>query len=512
MKRKLLTWCLCLALMMTCIPLASLAQSDAADTSEFVTVNLLVPGDPNENGFHLKVQDEWNKVFREKLNCEVVLNYITWNDWETRYNLMLLSGEGLDLVTVGTWLDLWGNITRGAFADLTDLLPAYAPGIWQDRSQDEWDQIKVDGKIHFVPQTRYDQWVDQGIMYRKDWAEAFGIALPITTWEGITEYFTKVKETYPDIIPFDTHNNRKENWWGWVQSHTDHALMEMVNTGFTNIFFSKSAEDMTVVCPVFEDTMLDFARMMKKWQDDGIYRKDVLNTTHDDWALFLEGRNGGWGRHTNSYLGDWKKFEEKNPGADMQMFAFADESGNLTYTDPANDGMAVSYFSKHPERALMVLDLIYSDPQLYRLMQYGIEGENYFINEDGLRCGYSVDGDYPFPDGVDKTYWSNMWGMRISAFEVPGTGRNPHYEEVVAHKESMAKLFPFVGFAFNAEPVQSELAQVAEIVNRYMPQITYGLAADAEKTVEDFRNALKSAGVDTVMDEIQKQLDAKYGK
>ena len=41
-----------------------------------------------------------------------------------------------------------------------------------------------------------------------------------------------------------------------------------------------------------------------------------------------------------------------------------------------------------------------------------------------------------------------------------------------------------------------------------MPLIAFGKTDNPEATVEEFRSALKAAGYDTVMEELQKQMDA----
>ena len=44
---------------------------------------------------------------------------------------------------------------------------------------------------------------------------------------------------------------------------------------------------------------------------------------------------------------------------------------------------AIPYCADEPERAMMVLNAIYSQPDLYNTLIYGIEGEDYTKNADG---------------------------------------------------------------------------------------------------------------------------------
>jgi hypothetical protein len=45
-----------------------------------------------------------------------------------------------------------------------------------------------------------------------------------------------------------------------------------------------------------------------------------------------------------------------------------------------------------------------------------------------------------------------------------------------------------------------------------MPRITYGEVASVEDTVAEFRTALKTAGIDALISEVQAQVDASLQK
>ena len=63
--------------------------------------------------------------------------------------------------------------------------------------------------------------------------------------------------------------------------------------------------------------------------------------------------------------------------------------GNLTIVGTGkmynytNSIAAISGFSENKEAALKVLNEMYANKELYRLIQYGFEGEHYIINDDG---------------------------------------------------------------------------------------------------------------------------------
>jgi putative aldouronate transport system substrate-binding protein len=144
----------------------------AIDTSEFVVIDHVVLGDPDANDNWRVVQDEANKYLESKINAHHELNWTGWTDYKSKYDMMVASGEELDLVDcASTWLDLWPHASKGAWYILDDLLPVYAPLTWAEISPDVWDCAKYKGQIVCIPEDCYPQAVNHGLFYRGDWAK-----------------------------------------------------------------------------------------------------------------------------------------------------------------------------------------------------------------------------------------------------------------------------------------------------------------------------------------------------
>ena len=59
--------------------------------------------------------------------------------------------------------------------------------------------------------------------------------------------------------------------------------------------------------------------------------------------------------------------------------------------------------------------------------------------------------------------------------------------------------------------IQSNINNINEIHDNYMKKISYGkYDGSAEDIVAEYRAALQSAGFETVLEELQKQVDAVY--
>ena len=126
---------------------------------------------------------------------------------------------------------------------------------------------------------------------------------------------------------------------------------------------------------------MNFAKNQKAWSDAGYWREDVLNYSGSVLDELKEGLTGAHQHHTQTWLGNRHLVEEKQPGADTQFFWFGKEMDNLVKLNITHGAMAVAAKSENPERALMVYDLMRNDPEIYRLLTLGIEGQQYVINE-----------------------------------------------------------------------------------------------------------------------------------
>ena len=484
-----------------------------ADTSEHVVLTYYVTGDVPTN----KTNDVL-AVFNEKLtaaiNAEIQVQWIEWADWQTKYNLGLAMQDGsIDLIGTATdWLDAWPNSEKGAFYPLSeDLLKTYAPKTWASVSPEHWDKCKFNGTIYFMPEDNYAQWTNHGFQYRGDWAKAAGLETGVHSWEDLGKYFQYVKDTYPDVVPWDAsasgNSFADQLIWGWAASKTGALGIEGLPVP---LFFGVSKDDPYTLSKFFleGEDLVNFAKLMKQWNDAGYWREDVLNYTGDTRAQMEEGLTAADQHHTQTWMGERYKMNTKQPGSDLGFFWFGEESGTLVSLNITHGAMAVAAQSKHPERALMAYDLIRNDPTFYRLFNYGIEGQQYIINENGLMARpatYTEDA----VDGINLNYW---WG-RNDALELHSALVDwDAYNALVAEYAKVKIEYPYGKVVFNREPIATELDNLTNVFKTYGNVITFGKAADPVAYVAEFRQALKDAGYEKALAEIQSQIDAVYKK
>ncbi len=165
--------------------------------------------------------------------------------------------------------------------------------------------------------------------------------------------------------------------------------------------------------------------------------------------------------------------------------------------------MGLSATSRNPERAMMLLELMSLPAQegeayneLFNTFHFGIEGTHWEYLEDGRRHQISTDLYFP---GID-------WGFGCQFSAVPQDTMDVDVYEQQAQYNANAKLSPAYGFAFNPAPVQDEIANCSNIIAEYQRRLALGTITDAE--YDEFVARMDAAGADTIIAEMQAQLDA----
>lgn len=490
------------------------------DTSEHVVITYMTTGEP-PSGTKEKFDEmmvELNAILTEKVNAELQIYFIPWTDYLSNYNLTLASMDGtVDLVgTASDWLDAWPNAKNGAFLELSeDMLKTYAPQTWESVPAENWDLCKYNGDIYLMPEDNYAQWTNHGYIYRLDYAKEAGLADGVHSWADLTEYFRYVKEAYPDIIPWDSDGTQYATMaGGYIQSNSNYVSIDGLNSG---AMWGGTKDDLyTIYSPYVTETdlLVEYAKMMKEWDEIGVWKTDVLNNTvstnRDDYRI---GRVAAEQHHTQTWT-DLVSHTPANtiyaddPDAETGFFYFGEESQNVVALSITHGAMAVSAGSKNPERALMVYDLLRNDPDCYKLLCYGIQGVSWDLDESGLRIlpeGYNQD-----TDNINGT--TNYWWGRNDDLEIRDASRN--WDEIDKLYDEYDKIkieYPYGQFVADVDLIQSQINNINEIHTNYMKQIAFGkYTGTAEDIVAEYQAALEAAGINEVTAELQRQFDELY--
>lgn len=482
------------------------AGSEANSLNHHVIITYLTPGNKPKDSGTSEMLEKLNERLTKLVNAELIIYYIPWNNYQTNYNLKLAENDGsIDLIGTATdWLDAWKNASLGGFMPLSDeMIQTYAPETWKAVSKEHWDECRLNGDIYLIPEDSYTQWTNHGFMYRADWAREAGLN-GVHSWEDLTKYLDYAKNV-KKVMPWASNGSASTyHPEGYIRSKSDFVIADGITA--TNMFGVRKSNLREFYSPFLEgNELVEYAKLMRKWNLNGYWPSDVLTGSagyDDSRDLFCAGKSAVEQHHTQTwYTQVYTRLKENVPGADSGFFWFGEESQNVVYQTITHGAMAISAASKHPERALMVYDLLRNDEECYNLINYGIEGVHYRKNNRGL---------IEMIPGAKKIVTDFWWG-RNDKRELRDTQTAWEVFDEINRVYSKCKIdYPLSQVVWDLSNVSSELDAVADLYGQYMGNICYGQKDNPVEYVAEFRRELKKAGIEKIISEFQRQLNSYY--
>ncbi len=463
---------------------AAAVHADELDTSEEVQLVMYVVSD-RPAGQDI-VDENMNAYFKEKLNCTLQINWIGWAEYANKYPMLYSSGEKFDMAYCATWLNFANLARRGAFKDLSELLPKYAPDNFALQSESALQQATIDGALYAVP-TLLPTYITYGPIYRGDIADEAGIEGDLDTWEKIEAYGDYIKANHPELEVIDLYQGNVELSLQWERFQGNFEI----DSGNRYIFYDPSEEHPTVF-PVYDDpTFPEFVDMCARWSEKGFWSKSALSDTDS-----TKTQNGKAALRFHN-IDNWVNYAVIHPEWDFRYAAMTKDIAHLPYTQ---DCMVIPNTAEHPERALALWNLLTTDQEAYDTFFYGILGTTYEVNDEGqFRM---LDSDL---------YQSNaMWAVRTMDLNRNQWGAPEAYDTIrEGWEESIQEgvgTERFTGFVFDTTNVTTEIANCQNVRQQYGWPLELGYV-DKEKGLEDYRKQMQNAGIDRIVEEAQRQLD-----
>lgn len=473
-------------------------SSSDIDLSERVDLVFYVMGDaPNDEQM---IEDAVNEKLLEKLNATIDFQFSTWTDFQTKYSNELLSGNA-DLIYTANWLN-YGTLSRdGAFLELDDMLDTYAPEL-KELCGTYLDQCMVDGYLYCIP-AMWPEYVSPGIMYREDLREEYDLPVP-NTLENLEAYLIGIQENMEGqglLLPTTGESSGFQTafdaaWalnfkYPWVSTNG-------LDYGLTADIDSPSE----VYDYWFSDDFVEDMKLMKKWADLGFWSKSALSDTNDSEAF-----NNGlcvatyWGQNPSKAVSSQTTAEENGNDWDIEFITFGETTGVIYPGHATQNGTAIVRGCKNPERALMVLEYLMCDEEMNKLVQCGIEGTNYTIDENGY---YQVIQD---EDGTTGFAYEgfNTWNLRNTENKL--VSENDAKMQAIFDKLSAIGeqcKYPNTdiksGFVEDYSAYSAERTAISNVMSQYLAPLQAGLVDDVEAAVEEFRTKVNAAGREKIVE------------
>ena len=496
------------------------AEQPEEPALEQKTIQLMITGAGKQANSD-KVWAAFNEQLQQYVpNTTVEFIDVSFDEYSEKFSQVLASGEGVDLAWTGWLINKPQNIADGNLMPLDDLLAEYGQGIVDILGENvvEIHRNAADGKLYYLPswqglcgerrgwlvvteiaELAGDTWIEDTEAALNKWrnnysedTEAFQAVL-----DQATKYLAAAKEA--GKLGAGINTGRVFGWSMYNGTRSNPGV------GGSEIGIPFEDNTFTVIDGVASEHYKLYAKTMADWYKEGYIRSDIMSV---DTSTLTTPKNGEITDTTYVFSCDPYLTE-----ADQEA-AIADAGMDMTYLPieenaylilGGDTSYAIPYCADEPERAMMVLNAIYSQPDLYNTLIYGIEGEDYTKNADGTITTSYV-GASPT---ADDSYGIQRWIIGSCKNALINNGTDPNYYADLEALEETARVNPFLNFTFDRTNVEGICASILNVYYEYGPQIDNGVAGDNwEELYNNYMAARKDAGIEELVTEFQNQLNA----
>lgn len=437
-----------------------------------------------------RIENAVNEHTKKDLNMEVVLempdigthlmNIATeLSAGAVSYDIMLVASPAIPQFA-----------SYGFLADITEPLNEYGQDLLNSYGNPlQVSCMSVNGRIYGVPVHKENS-MQACIMMRKDLVDKYQIdTSTINSFEDMTRIYELVSSKEPDLLMIA------------MNSHGSDIGVPFDNFGSDLPFgLVNPTETTEIVSEVETEEFYSWVKLLHEWYQKGWIEQGVSsNQTADIPGYFSAGKAFST---IYSYTHPLAKadFEAQAGGTEIVMVPLGTQ---LATTKAASTfGFCVPAGTKDVNKSVQLLNYINTNKDVMNLLNWGEEGIDYVVTENGTldypdgisfeNVGYHLDCGWALPNQLICTPWCTM--------------EPDIYEQINEYNEKAVFSNGF-GLTFDSSNVSTEVAAINQVVSQYYsPMITGEL--DPDEYIPVISEALKNAGCEKVMAEMQSQLDA----
>lgn len=438
-----------------------------------------------EDSLLTAIEEEASKSLTD-INAKIDITIGDGAAHNEQFPIKVNSGEVIDITFTAKWWKYEEWVSEGYLMDITDLMHEVAPDAVALLGEDVFIKgSAIDGRNYAVPVLK-ETCVPGGWNINVQAMDEIGMDYTkITSSFDITPYLAAGKKARPDVYPYNT------------------AGLEWSDTPFQPLDGEHASiwldgREKKVINAWETKEMMDFLKLKYSWFQAGYINPDAALETYDANAV----RNAG------NFLIEWQPVKGKNIKAkELQAAAtpglvFEDhEAPNQRWVvsqHMSGSMQAIPVTSDDPERAMMVINKLYTDKDFLNALCFGVEGVHYNkTSTPGIieLTDKNVQGKLP------QWMLGNVFNQYITTKENPD--KNKELQKVV----DTAMVNFANGFYIDYSNVTDTRIAVDAATKELSKSLGVGVI-DPEVYVPQLIDAIKAAGGDQLLTEYNKQLAA----
>lgn len=464
---------------------AAPSESPAAPSGELTKVKFVAPGsEPTEADKRFAAINE--KLKADGVGIQIEYQYIGWDAWEQKTNLMLSTGEAFDNMTIMEDLIKTSvYVGRGALLPIDEYLDKY-PSLKEKFAPDVWEGMKINGKIYGIPVLNRE-WANdyELISYRSDLAQKHNLQPPTTIQETI-DFAQAIKkaENNPNMYFVMKPNSIAGAFHREYDSYPFNVVDDL-------IYIDQAGNVKSwIETEEFKKDNEYFNQLYTK----GLIHPDILTLPLDQVTKTIT--DGDFAATLSNAYFDYAALKQKIPELEIEATRLAPDKKWMRPVLVTNANV-IPKTSKNPEGMIKFFDWLYSNQENFDLLVYGIK-------DDWWKDAGPNKLERLRPVGNEAGF--SEWQVGYAPFTRIATNAHPKLLETMTLNTDALNA-PNIGFTFDTTPVAVEYANLlAEIKTSVYP-----MKLGVVKYDDYFDGALKkmkSAGLDKVVAEYKKQFDA----
>lgn len=571
MKKFLKTIALCLAAVLS-LGLFACDKGGKGGKSDVLSIYIWNDDGSTPEGFQ-EVLDYFNKTYGPELGFTVSFKFDTQADYKQNLNLAMAADSGqYDMVFDANWIYLNDFAKKNYYFDLSEYFEEGSgyEELSKNFSEEYLENNKFSGGVYGIPLTQ--TYGEISVAYiRKDWREACAadetfvmpagkltdnvkredLADGIDTFDELQYYLYWVKENQPGVTPCLSNNDATWGAWDVINSRKlpTHSAQDYVNAGIkqeikltTEITATAYIRRGEVVAAYINDVedpnsvkgMKDFPggfnapdttwqdnfTVSRRWAEDGIISKDVLQVTDSD-AKFKAGMGGCVVQTINNFSTVEAALQQSNPGAELEIFVNDYAIRNKLEGYAQTDYKAWNYLcvpvsagKDKCDMAMKFMNWIFSSEENHDLFQYGIKGKHWEAakDEDGKEIEGTVSTvgmeSYTFP-AYELTWNPNF--IKVNSASDP---KVMEYMEYMYDSDRYVGIL-YSGFTFDhtaSDALTTALSNAdlatsrTEIRSWYLGQVADPIASWQNKLDQRYANQSMQSAISVIKNELIRQL------
>lgn len=489
------------------------ATEPVVEELEPVTLTIWFHGSSVTPDASATVLAELNAYLQEKIN--VTLNPIwgTWGDFDTSVVTALAGGDDVDMYFTCNWsANEYNKYARdGYWVKLDDMLATYAPdlldiipeGIWACAETNGYDGMGVYAIPALKDTATQVCWDVNGTLLAE-----LGYDVDAFCAAGIDYYsdeFVEVMQKAKELKGADFYPLVIEPAVLERGICSTGIITGDIGSGNVLSYYYDAANPSKDIGSTFQnkfatETFYKFAKRTYELSQLGLIAPACQNTSTANDYRTSSTSAGDYLFATQSYAYGCEIEYAAARGIDVRMIPMT--AAYMDCTSGQGAMMAISATSKNPERALMFLNLLNSDPYVMKTLNYGVEGFTFNTNDDGTIT-------FITENRANYSPWRNgMGNIRL----LPATSDEgaTYWADFAAYYDA-AESVPYGGFIFDGSALETEQAAIANVYAEYAMNLMSG-AVNPDDVMDDFLSKLEAAGINEFVAAAQEQVDAYMGK